>query len=453
MGPSKPGIDAWAKMGSPHWSYDALIPYYEKVYSVQPPDASTCNDMAVSLVDDSNLHAGPIEISFPGLVQQHPMAKAWNEVFRKLGYNTTTELFPTPSAGNRCYTAAADAQTGNRMSADSQYGQPASKRLNLSIVTGATVSKILFSGSSREKLIAKEVLVTVKGEPRSFTAKNEIILSAGAFHTPKLLELSGVGDAHRLSDLDISSVIENAAVGENLQNHLMCLRTFELNSGVEVGEGIQSVAFLPLRDHGQQKEILDKGSSNSSLPNGFYDTIRNVYDSPDEATCSMFMTFIDQPDMACVGIMQAIPFSHGSTHIASADSKAAPVIDPRFLSDPLDLDIMANHLLALETICSTSPLSSFFRQSLPSDPAIHDLESARRFLRDNAVTTYHPCGTAAMLPRRKGGVVDEDLIVYGTANLRIVDASIFPVIPSVNPMSTVYAVAEKAAEIIKAGAT
>ena len=144
------------------------------------------------------------------------------------------------------------------------------------------------------------------------------------------------------------------------------------------------------------------------------------------------MTFIGLPNFASLGVMQSIPFSRGNFHIVSAKSDNNPQIDPCFFSNLLDLDIMAHHLLALEQLPSTSPLNAFFKangQRIPPNTAVTDLHSARKYLRENAVTTWHSCGTAAMLPMEKGGVVDQDLIVYGTSNLRVVDASIFPVIP------------------------
>lgn len=406
----------------------------------------------VSDTDESTLLHGPIRVSFPSLVQKNPMLRAWKEVFRDMGYKTIADVFPTQSAGNRCYTAAIDPQTKKRMSADSQYGGPASERPNLTIITEATVLKVLFSGCSPAKIVAKGVEVYVDGQACTITANKEVILSAGTFHTAKLLELSGVGEPNRLKNLDIPLVIENAGVGENLQNHVMCMRTFELRQGVQVGDGIQSLAFLPLPDHVRQKEAFDYASPITPNEQDFHDVVRAVLDSPDEASCSMFMTFIGLQNFASFGVMQSIPFSRGSSHIASANPDENPRIDPQFFANPLDLEIMAHHLLALEKLPSTSPLSTFFKndgQRIPPNTAVEDLESARKYLRENAVTTYHSCGTVAMLPKDRGGVVDQDLVVYGTMNLRVVDASIFPVIPQANPMSTVYAVAERAADLIK----
>ena len=114
---------------------------------------------------------------------------------------------------------------------------------------------------------------------------------------------------------------------------------------------------------------------------------------------------------------------------------------------------MARNLLSVERLHKVKPIADYLVESGQRnhpDAFLTDLESAKKYLRDTATTSYHLSGTAAMLPQEKGGVVDENLRVYGTTNLRVCDASIFPLIPAANPMSTVYAVAERAADIIKA---
>ena len=312
--------------------------------------------------------------------------------------------------------------------------------------------KIVLSGSSSEELTAKGVEAAIDGATRAFMATKEVILAAGAFHTPKLLELSGVGDRSRLRSLGIPAVTDNAGVGERLQNHVMCMRTFELNDNVRAGDGIQSLPFLPLQDRAQQQMLFNTAMPTMDEEKDFYDAVRAVLDDPNEASCSMFMTFIGLPNFISLGVMQSIPFSRGGTHIASAEPDDNPRIDPQLFSNTLDLELVARHLLTLEKLPSTSPLNAYFKetgQRIPSEMTITDLQSAQEYLHQNTITTHHSYGTAAMLPREKGGVVDQNLVVYGTRNLRVVDASIFPVIPQANPMSTVYAIAERAASLIK----
>jgi choline dehydrogenase-like flavoprotein len=155
-----------------------------------------------------------------------------------------------------------------------------------------------------------------------------------------------------------------------------------------------------------------------------------------------------------LGLLQTLPFSRGTVHVSSVDPAKPPVIDPRYFSHPLDLDIMARGLLDIHQIHRVKPISELLkpngRRNHP-DAFLTDLESAKKYLQATATSSYHPCGTAAMLPLSRGGVLDENLQVYGTKNLRVCDASIFPLIPAANIMSTVYAVAERAADLIKAG--
>jgi choline dehydrogenase len=149
--------------------------------------------------------------------------------------------------------------------------------------------------------------------------------------------------------------------------------------------------------------------------------------------------------------------SRGSVHINSSNPTVHPTIDPAYLTHPLDLDMMARSILHCMTLTSVEPLASCSRRK--QDGSIISAESscklpttldeAKGYVRRNTATEYHPVGTCAMLPREKGGVVDNDLKVYGTSNVRVVDASVFPTHVQGNVVSLVYAIGEKAADIIK----
>jgi choline dehydrogenase-like flavoprotein len=371
------------------------------------------------------------------------------------------------------------------------------------LVTGATALKVLFDKTTSES-IATGVLASVEGHEKTFHATKEVILAAGAFNTPKLLELSGVGNSTILESHGIPVVIDNPAVGENLQDHLMTGVSFEVVDGVVTGDplmrqepealqlaqdlyfehkagpftmgGIQSHAFMPILEFADpegrklQTELLKKYHTESDNVE-YYNIVRSIIETPDECSAAWFM-FLAQANLhntsttgsfvgsdllpgnfASLGCSQSHPFSRGSTHISSADFNSNPDIDPKYFSHPADLEIMARHVQALETLRQTKELAPFFKpdgtRNHPDAFNIKDLEGAKKYVLDTALTTYHTCGTAAMLPKEKGGVVNEKLVVYGTHNLRVVDASIFPLIPRGNIMSTVYAVAEKAADIIK----
>lgn len=163
-----------------------------------------------------------------------------------------------------------------------------------------------------------------------------------------------------------------------------------------------------------------------------------------------------------LGVCSTRSFSRGSVHIISSDATVYPTIDPAYFSHPLDVDLMARALLHTLSFTEIEPLKSALRRESDGTPVIakntvggklpRTLEEAKDFVRGNTVTEYHPVGTCAMLPREKGGVVDAELRVYGTRNVRVCDASVFPTHVQGNVVSLVYAVAEKGADLIKRSA-
>jgi choline dehydrogenase-like flavoprotein len=171
-----------------------------------------------------------------------------------------------------------------------------------------------------------------------------------------------------------------------------------------------------------------------------------------QPSCRFFEKDLQPGNFTTIVTIQVHPISSGSVHISSPDPVAAPIIDPRYLSYPLDVEIMAWCLQFTEKIAETEPLKSLLKPGgKRNHPTAYmeDLEAARDYARTTASTSFHPVSTCAMLPREKVGVVNERLIVYGTTNLRVVDASVMVIIPRGNIQSSVYAIAERAADIIK----
>lgn len=184
--------------------------------------------------------------------------------------------------------------------------------------------------------------------------------------------------------------------------------------------------------------------------------IRAMVESPHEATAITYLvrkpaTESAKGEYVSLFSMLSHTFSRGSVHITSSDVTTKPKIDFKYYSHPLDLEIHARHIMQLEKILQTEPMSSYIKpggKRLPEGYDTSSVAGAKDLLRAFSTTNYHPCGTCSMMPEEVGGVVDERLRVYGTQNLRIVDASIMPIIPRGNIITTVYAVAEKAADLI-----
>ncbi|KAJ2978236.1 hypothetical protein NUW58_g7558 [Xylaria curta] len=319
---------------------------------------------------------------------------------------------------------------------------------------------------------------------------------APASQRPNLLELSGIGDKELLNRHEIPVRVDLPGVGENLQDHLMTGLSYEVVDGVITGDplmrqepealalaqklyvenkagpftigGMQSHAFMLTPD---ATALLDKlPREQKPTDSEYYDTVRSIIEALGGSSGAWLM-FLAQTNLheggksfvgtqllpenfVSLGCVQSHPFSRGSTHISSTDINAVPDINPAYFSHPADLEIMARHLQALDTKLRPSEhLSRFLKpdgkRNHPDAFHVGDLDGAKKYVLDTATSAYHSCGSAAMLPRERGGVVDPKLVVYGTENLRIVDASIFPLIPRGNILSSVYAVAEKAANIIK----
>lgn len=388
-----------------------------------------------------------------------------------------------------------DPETKTRSYAGTAFGIPAGKRPNVKILTGAKTNKILFTKAENGTVRATGVQVEIDGKTETFTPKKEVVLAAGVYNTPKLLELSGIGNKSILEKHDIPIVVDLPGVGENLQDHLMTGVSYEVVDGIVTGDplmrqepkaleeaqklyfehkagpltigGMQSHAFMPTPDITTSLDLEELGPRGDPEQHSL---VRSILEDPQGSSAGWFM-FLAQANLheggdsfvgtqllpgnfASFGCAQSHPFSRGSTHIASADAGAAPEIDPRYFSHPADLEIFARHVRALDTqLRHAAELEPFFKpdgqRNHPDSFGVGELEGAKKYVLDTATSAYHSCGSAAMLPRGKSGVVDSKLVVYGTENLRVVDASIFPLIPRGNILSSVYAVAEKAADIIK----
>lgn len=503
--PSKTVIDSWEKLGNPGWNWDVLKPYYAKVYSLKPFQNELRQHFGIDWTGGNDCPTpGPIQASYTGDLGD-PIPKAWVETFKKLGYHMTQDPFSGVLVGAFSCLASIDPVSRERSYAATAYYVPVAERPNLHVLTDSTVEKILLANG--EAKFASGIQFQQNGKLVTVKTRKEVILAAGSLQSPKMLEISGVGSAKLLRSHNIDVQIDNPHVGENLQDHIVCSIGFEAKDDVNtlddlirqdpkaietamrewvatktgpfVSVGVASYAYLPvlefLSDDGQKtlQRLLDSHAVNGEPEHPvaalYYDISRSILESKDDAS-GAFLAVAAQsilpvdPDSKdspagpvsgkyiTLGAMLSQPLSKGSVHIDSSDPSQKPLIDPKYLAHPLDMEIFARHMRYLETIAGSEPLQSLLKENgRRRDPRsdLKDLETAKEYIRNSSISMWHPTSTCAMLPRDRGGVVDENLLVYGTSNLRIVDASVIPLIPRANVQSTVYAVAERAADLIK----
>jgi choline dehydrogenase-like flavoprotein len=389
-----------------------------------------------------------------------------------------------------------DASSSTRSYAATAYFAPNIGRPNLTVLTDAQVNKITFS-SHTHNVHASGVSFTSKGTTYHVKASKEVILCAGAFQSPQILELSGIGSKSILTPLGIDVIVENPNVGENLQEQPFVPLSWEAADGVVTLDSlrvpgaidaaltqfyanqaglltsfIQSSAYLSFEQIGGHASTI---SRIHAAPTGGYQvpSLHKQYElqkaslkDPNDTTA--FFILLEEglplpvppgqtPVIASGNFFSASsilchPFSRGSVHITSSDPSAKPAIDLNYLSHPLDLKILEDGILFLQDLVTKKPFASKLKDGGKAFyPGYHTLtrENVEAWCRQTLNTSDHPMSSCSMLPEEEGGVVDERLKVYGVDNLRVVDASIFPLSIRSNPLTTVYAVAEKAADIIK----
>jgi choline dehydrogenase-like flavoprotein len=505
--PAKGVIDSWERLGNKGWNWNGLKTHLSKAYTSPAVDRATEKALGIEGWSYRNDAAkGPIQTSFSGDIH-HPIREAWAASFKDNGHYMPEDPFLNGSVGSFSCLATIDPLKKERSYSATAYYNPVKGRDNLEVLTSAHVEKIL-TQKDGGSTIATGVQFTQNGAAKTVIARKEVIIAAGVFQSPKLLELSGIGNEELLHKHGIDVVEHLPGVGENLHDHTIVYTGFKAADDVatldslirqepealqqamqEYGAtqsgplsscGVYSYAYLPVLEHagneGQKalKRLLDQnrpasGSSPEEVrARAFYDVVETTLldqKEPSGAYVSALAQITipidanaEKPPAALpgkfitIGSMLSQPLSRGSVHIRSKDPSAQPTIDPNYLSHPVDVEIMAHHILQTKKIAGFSPLNKLLAQPLTHrDPAADftDLEAAKAYARGNAISMWHLGGTCAMLPKEKAGVVDTSLKVYGVDNLRVVDASAIPFISTANLQATVYGFAEKAADIIK----
>ena len=428
----KEDYDQWRDLGNVGWGWDDVLPYFKKAEG---------NDR---LGEPLHSRDGPLKAS--SIPKKHPLVEAFKLAANALGVPTTDDFNNLTQEGVGYYQLST--HKGLRCSTAVAYLRPARKRSNLTVLTNSQATRILFTGRK-----ASGVELFHQGKKITLQANKEVLLCAGAIQSPQLLQLSGVGPAKLLQELNIPLIQDLPGVGENLQDHLQYRLIYELNQPISTNDQLRSIV-------GKVKMGLDwllfRGGPLSIGINqgGLFTKVMPTSTRPD----IQFHLGTLSADMAggtvhpfsgfTMSVCQLRPESRGSVRIQSPDPLVPPRIVANYLDTQYDRDISIAAIKFARSITQTQPLSNLIaREVKPNNPQSN--EDILAFCRETGATIFHPSGTCKMGPDDDSmAVVDTDLRVRGVSGLRVIDCSVMPRLVSGNTNWPVVMIAEKAADII-----
>ena len=422
--------DHWAELGNKGWSYKDVLPYFLKAENNE------------RLEGDYHAKGGPLNVA-DGRAR-NPVSDVFVNACRDLQLPITEDFNGAAQDGFGYYQVTQ--KNGERWSTARAYLHPAMSRPNLEVMTGARATRILFDGKK-----AVGIAFRHRGKTVEAKAKKEVILSGGAFVSPHLLQLSGVGPGKDLKTRGIDVVHDLPGVGRNLQDHIDYVHVYKTRSrdvfGVSPGGTMQLIkAMFEFKNH--RRGMM---TSNFAETGGFWKTDPNL-PIPDIQFHFVVGIVDDHNRKMHLGhgyschVCVLRPKSRGTVALASADPAKAPLIDPNFLGEEEDVDVMLSAYRLQQRILGAPAFAPVRGKQLYAVDPENDGE-VRDMIRRRADTVYHPVGTCKM-GRDKMAVVDDKLRVRGVKNLRIVDGSVMPTIIGGNTNAPIVMIAEKAADMI-----
>jgi choline dehydrogenase len=417
--------DEWAALGATGWSYDDLLPYFRRAED---------NERG-----ENAFHGvgGPLPVS-EGRARS-PLCAAFLDAADAFGLPANPDFNGPEQDGVGWYQVTQ--RGGRRASAAVSYLHPAMQRPNLEVQTHCHVLKVLC-----EDARAVGVQATRAGEVLEFRAEREVVVSGGAYNSPQLLMLSGIGRPEELAVLQIPVVAESREVGMNLSDHPTAGVTYASEEECSLKDAMSEANLA------QWMEGQGPLTSNLAESGGFVRT-RDDLDAPDVQFHMVAAMYFQEGLLAppahgfTLSACVLKPRSRGLVALASPDPTAKPFILHNYLADPEDLRSAIEGVRLTMQIANTEPLARYAQTPflVPASESDADVEA---HLRGTVQTIYHPVGTCRM-GSDDGAVVDPELRVRGVEGLRVVDASVMPSVPRGNTNAPTIALAERAADLIR----
>ncbi|KAI0630562.1 alcohol oxidase [Trametes polyzona] len=465
--------DEYAQItGDEGWSWDAMLPLWDKIERLVPPtdghDTSNEVNRRIHGTDGAiSITVQNFRVPLPG---GSPVVEASQELNGPVAFNHDH------NSGNPLGLSSNGG--GIRNSAATSYLSPAlSSRANIDVLVQTQVTKLIQTGTDGDVPVFRGVHFAQSRTARSFTlsATREVIVSAGSVNTPQLLMLSGIGPSSLLSPHGINTIVDLPGVGQNLSEHSGVLLPYsvvspmqdDLLTNIERNATLRAelLAQWEATHNGEMANLPSNHIAFARIPDN--DDIFNTVPDPSPGPTAPHVEFFPIPGYpALLGGIPAqggyttfvtavvSPTSRGNITLASSDPFDAPLIDPALLTTAFDRAAMRYAIRFTARFASAPAWSSFLAGPTLGFEGV-DLDSDAQvdeWVRNNGISFYHPAGTAAMAACGAAeGVVEPDLRVKGVEGLRVVDASVFPFVPAAHPQAVVYAFAERAAELIKRG--
>ena len=432
-------FDDWRDMGHAGWGWEDVRPYFEKTERRVDSSGRATTDGALDVKDVT-----------PFL---HPMRSSWLGAARELNLPITDDFNGANPEGLGCYQVTI--RNGKRVSAADAFLRPALRRPNVKLETHAWVSKIRFCEGR-----AEGVDWWRDGQQQYSPAAKEVILCGGAVNSPQILQLSGIGPGRTLAGHGITPLVDNSAVGGNLQDHLAVVYSLKatrptLNNELHSlwGKLRNGVRYLLTRTGPLALSVNQFGGFLRADPAATRPDVQLYFNPVTYGSGDATRTRIEVDPFPgfYLCFQPSRPTSVGRIDIAGADFRAAPTIAPNYLSTEKDVrDVVLGGRL-LQTIARTQAMRALILEPLTPDLTRLDDAGLVADFRARAATVYHPVSTCKMGRALGESVVDSRLRVHGVAGLRVVDASVFPTVTSANTNAPTFMVAQKAADLIISG--
>ncbi len=448
-------FDHWRDLGNPGWGYDDLLPYFRRLerFEILADPASSRHvrfgDRPLADQIDPAFHGldGPLNVAAPRSV--NPMTEVFLEAARSAGHPLTPDFNGARQNGVGLYTFTQ--KNGERVTAEGAYLDPVRSRPNLTVLTDATVTRVLLDGRR-----ATGVAFRRGGEDGVVEAR-ETILAAGSFVSPHLLMLSGVGPARALARHGIKPAHDLPGVGENLQDHLDVTVEYRAKSTAPYGVSWRALPGNAVHVANWLARRRGLFASTTAEAGGFVCT-DPASDRPD---IQLFFCAGRANTQAASGFTghgflvhacQLRPGSIGSLSLKSADPADKPAIRFNFFREPDAMAPLRAGIRIARAITAQPGFAAHLDAEVDPGADVDSDGALDAFIREKVGTLFHPVGTCAMGRDERAVVDPATLRVHGVAGLRVVDASVMPSLVSANTVAATYCVAEKAADLIRAEA-